>query len=74
MELILLPLGANFPHLESVSSLELYHLRLILLSVKGPDATSFENLKKFNGQLYSTYKEAARVIGLINDSNECVMI
>ncbi|CAF1646682.1 unnamed protein product, partial [Rotaria magnacalcarata] len=36
----------------------------------GPDATSFENLKKFNGQTYSTYKDVARVRGLINDSNE----
>ncbi|CAF3665690.1 unnamed protein product [Rotaria socialis] len=48
---------------------DLYHLRLIFLLVKGPDATSFENLKKFNGQTYSTYKDVARVRGLINDSN-----
>jgi hypothetical protein len=54
----------------SPKDVELYHLRLVLLSVKGPDATSFENLKKFNGQTYSTYKEVARVRGLINDSNE----
>ncbi|CAF2246188.1 unnamed protein product, partial [Rotaria magnacalcarata] len=54
----------------SPRDVDLYHLRLILLSVKGPDATSFENLKKFNGQTYSTYKDVARVSGLINDSNE----
>ena len=49
---------------------EQYHLRLILLSVKGVEATSFENLKKFNGQIYFTYKEVARARGLINDSNQ----
>jgi hypothetical protein len=54
----------------SPKDVELYHLRLVLLSVKGLDATSFENLKKFNGQTYATYKEVARVRGLINDSNE----
>jgi hypothetical protein len=44
----------------SPKDVELCHLRLILLSVKGSDATSFANLKKFNGQIYSTYKETAR--------------
>ncbi|CAF3937877.1 unnamed protein product, partial [Rotaria sp. Silwood1] len=38
--------------------------------IHGPDATSFEDLKKFNGQNYSTYKHVERVRGLINDSNE----
>ncbi|XP_055380655.1 uncharacterized protein LOC129611500 [Condylostylus longicornis] len=54
----------------SPKNVELYHLRLILLSVKGSEATSFEELKKFNGQTYSSYKEVARVRGLINDSGE----
>jgi hypothetical protein len=54
----------------SPKHVELYHLRLILLSVKGLDSISFESLKKFNGHIYSTYKEVARVRGLINDSNE----
>ncbi|XP_055387400.1 uncharacterized protein LOC129616005 [Condylostylus longicornis] len=54
----------------SPKNVELYHLRLILLSVKGSEATSFEELKIFNGQTYSSYKEVARVRGLINDSGE----
>ncbi|CAF2148066.1 unnamed protein product, partial [Rotaria magnacalcarata] len=54
----------------SPRDVDLYHLRLILFSAKGPDATSFENLNNFNGKTYSTYKDVARVRGLINDSNE----
>ena len=54
----------------SLKDVELYHLRLILLSAKNSDGTYFENFKKFNGKPYSTYKEAAQVRDLINDSNE----
>lgn len=49
---------------------ELYHLRLLLLSVKGSEAISFQSLKMFQGVLYSTFKEAARARGLINDTME----
>lgn len=54
----------------SPRDIERYHLRLILLSVKGNESTSFEALKTFNNVIYLTYKEAARARGLINDSNE----
>ncbi|CAF4025209.1 unnamed protein product [Rotaria sp. Silwood2] len=47
-----------------------WHLQDFPIHVKGPDATTFENLNKFNGQTYLTYKEAAQVRGLINNSNE----
>lgn len=49
---------------------ERYHLRLLLLSVKGREAVSFESLKSFENVVYSTYREAARARGLINDSAE----
>jgi hypothetical protein len=54
----------------SPKNVELYHIRLLLLSVKGSDATSFEKLKTVDGISYSTYKEAALKRGFINDSNE----
>ena len=39
----------------SPSSVELFHLRLLLLNIKG--ATSFENLKTVNGVIYDMFVE-----------------
>lgn len=52
---------------------ERYFLRLLLTHVTG--ATSFENLKTVNNVKYSTFKEAAVVLGLIEDDthhNKCM--
>ena len=42
-----------------------YYLRLLLHTVKGP--TSFDDLKTVNEQLCSTYREACRLHGLLED-------
>jgi PIF1-like helicase len=47
---------------------EKWFLRLLLLHVKG--ASSFQALKNFNGQLLTTYKEAAEARGLIASDNK----
>ncbi|XP_015125693.1 uncharacterized protein LOC107047436, partial [Diachasma alloeum] len=47
---------------------ELFHLRLLLLTVKG--ATSYENLRKVNGELASSFTEACLKRGLISDDSE----
>jgi len=44
---------------------ERYCERLLLLSVKG--ATSFDNLRSFEGVVYDTFKEAAQKRGLFKD-------
>jgi hypothetical protein len=44
---------------------ERFCLRLLLLHVSG--ATSFEDLRKHNGELCATFKEAAQKLGLFND-------
>ena len=49
---------------------ELFHLRILLLSIKGAEAVSFESLKQFQNRTFSTFKEAARARGLINDTLE----
>jgi hypothetical protein len=49
------------------SEQELHCLRLLLFTVRGP--TSFESLRTFEGNVCSTFKEAARLHGLLeNDS------
>lgn len=45
---------------------ECFHLRLLLHVLKGP--TSFNFLKTVNGVLYSTYKEACKAKGLLEDN------
>lgn len=52
----------------SPTQVELFHLRLLLLSVKG--ATSFNNLKTVNGELKQTYIETCLALGLIEDDEE----
>ena len=52
-------------------SSELFHLRLLLLNVKGP--TSFEDLRTVDGQLCGTFQEATVKLGLWDDDNECYL-
>ena len=47
---------------------ERYHLRILLLHVKGP--TSFENLRTVNKQLFPTFKEACVALGLVIDDTQ----
>ena len=45
-----------------------FYLRMLLCKVAG--ATSFQNLKLFEGTSYDTYKQAARARGYISDDDE----
>ena len=47
---------------------ERYYLRMLLLTVKG--AQSYEDLRKHNGVLHRTFKEACKAHGLLNDDQE----
>uniref|UniRef100_A0A158P4G6 ATP-dependent DNA helicase n=2 Tax=Tetranychus urticae TaxID=32264 RepID=A0A158P4G6_TETUR len=47
---------------------ERFALRLLLLRIS--DAKCFEDLRKYNGIIYSTFTEAARARGLIEDDSE----
>lgn len=50
------------------SETELFHLRLLLLTIKG--STSFEYLRTVNGQVYSSFTETCIVRGLVADDQE----
>ncbi|XP_044005514.1 uncharacterized protein LOC122850427 [Aphidius gifuensis] len=52
----------------SPSQVELFHLRLLLLKVKG--ATSFENIRTIDGVMHDTYRSACLALGLIEDDEE----
>ncbi|XP_044005460.1 uncharacterized protein LOC122850368 [Aphidius gifuensis] len=52
----------------SPHQVELFHLRLLLLSFKG--ATSFENLRTVDGMIFDTYHGACLARGLIEDDSE----
>lgn len=52
----------------SPTQIELFHLRLLLLHVKG--ATSFDFLKTVNGHTYQTFSEACLALGIIEDDDE----
>ncbi|XP_044005873.1 uncharacterized protein LOC122850880 [Aphidius gifuensis] len=52
----------------SPHQMELFNLRLLLLTVKG--ATSYENLRTINGKIYDTYHAACLSLGLIEDDTE----
>jgi len=47
---------------------ERFYLRLLLTTVKG--ATSYEDLRTFQGVLYPTFREASIAYGLTEDDNE----
>lgn len=47
---------------------ELFFLRMLLMVV--PGAMCFEDLRRHNGRLYDTFKEACQSRGLVGDDNE----
>ena len=52
----------------SPTQYELFHLRLLLLHVKG--ATNFNSLKTVNGEIQPTFSAACLALGLISDDQE----
>ncbi|XP_074374098.1 uncharacterized protein LOC141714479 [Apium graveolens] len=52
------------------SSGEIWYLRLLLTKIKGPK--SFNALKKVDGVVYPTFKEACMKLGLLDDDNEWI--
>ncbi|XP_051167634.1 uncharacterized protein LOC127285579 [Leptopilina boulardi] len=54
----------------SPSQIELFHLRLLLLTRKG--ATSFEDLRTVNGVVYETFTSVCLALGLIEDDHEWI--
>lgn len=52
----------------SPTHIELFNLRLLLLTVKG--AASFENLRTVDGILRSSFTEACIALGLIENDDE----
>ncbi|XP_036150735.1 uncharacterized protein LOC118648518, partial [Monomorium pharaonis] len=54
----------------SPTQIELFHLRLLLLTIKG--ATSFNNLRTVNGETYQTFSETCLALGLIEDDDEWI--
>ncbi|XP_057339411.1 uncharacterized protein LOC130676921 [Microplitis mediator] len=52
----------------SPAQIELFHLRLLLINVKG--ATSFQSLRTVNETIYETYIAACLAAGLIEDDQE----
>ncbi|XP_011872670.1 PREDICTED: uncharacterized protein LOC105564699, partial [Vollenhovia emeryi] len=52
----------------SPSQMELFHLRIVLLHVKG--ATSFEELRTVNNEVHQTFTAACLALGLIEDDEE----
>ena len=49
---------------------DLYFLRLLLVNVKG--ATSFRDLRIFNGIVYLSFREAAEARGLLHSSQHYI--
>ncbi|KYN16225.1 DNA repair and recombination protein pif1, mitochondrial [Trachymyrmex cornetzi] len=52
----------------SPTQTELFHLRLLLLTVKG--AISFNDLRTVNGEVYQSFSAACLALGLIEDDEE----
>jgi len=52
----------------SLIQTELFHLRLLLLTVKG--ATNLDDLKIVNGEVYQSFSAACLASGLIEDDDE----
>ncbi|XP_074346593.1 uncharacterized protein LOC141685389 [Apium graveolens] len=55
-------------HSTYASSGDLFYLRMILTRFKG--ATSFADLRTVNGEVFSTFKDACNVLGLLENDNE----
>jgi len=55
-------------YLVSSKDVELFHLRLLLLHVKGPK--SFADVRTYNGIVYSTFVEACYARGIATNDNE----
>ncbi|SAL94718.1 hypothetical protein, partial, partial [Absidia glauca] len=51
-----------------ISNIELYSLRLLLLSVQGP--LSFDDLRVFEGELHSTFQGCALARGILQSDDE----
>ena len=49
---------------------ELFHLKLLLMHVRGP--TSFEFLRTVNGRVYETFTDAAKALNLVENSQQWV--
>lgn len=54
----------------SPTQIELFHLRLLLLTVTG--TISFDDLKTVNGETYQSFSETCLALGLIEDDNEWI--
>jgi len=52
----------------SPTQTELFHLRLLLLTLKG--VTSFNDLRTVNGKVYQSFSAACLALGLIEDDDE----
>ena len=56
-------------HSISPRQIELFHLRLLLIKLKG--AISFEDIRTVNAIKYDTFHSACLALGLIEDDAEC---
>ncbi|XP_043473610.1 uncharacterized protein LOC122505828 [Leptopilina heterotoma] len=61
-------LNAENPEARNPKDIERYYLRILLLYVRG--ATSFEDIRTYEGIKYNTFTEAARAGNLMIDDNE----
>ncbi|CEP12471.1 hypothetical protein, partial, partial [Parasitella parasitica] len=52
----------------SPKDIEKYHLRMLLYRI--PGATSFQDLRTYNGEIYHSFQATARAMGLLEDDNE----
>jgi hypothetical protein len=52
----------------SPKDIEKFHLRILLMHV--PGATSFEDIRTFEGEVFPTFQAAARARGLLQDDTE----
>lgn len=55
-------------YIVSPKNIELFHLRLLLLHVVGPQ--SFEDVRTYNGIVYNTFVEACHARGIASNDNE----
>lgn len=53
----------------SPRNVELFHLCLLLLHVKG--VASFEDVRTYNGVVYGSFIEACHARGIASNDNEC---